>query len=146
MSRLGRQFLYDRDLFVAVAYLAVILAIPQRAFAWGGEGHQIVVIMAQRYMRPDTDAHMRELLDPENPEEASAWADEYRRDHRETGPWHCIDIPLADSKIDLAGRAKAASTSSSASIAEGRLCVMSETGRRGVRPKGRLFVPCKCTR
>lgn len=29
------------------------------------------------------------------------WAEEYRHDHRETGPWHYIDIPLADSKIDL---------------------------------------------
>ncbi len=45
---------------------------------------------------------MRELLAPESPEEASVWADEYRRDHRETGPWHYIDIPLADSRIDLA--------------------------------------------
>ena len=32
------------------------------------------------------------------------WADEYRRDHRETGPWHYIDIPLADPKIGLARR------------------------------------------
>jgi hypothetical protein len=31
----------------------------------------------------------------------ASWAD-YRHDHPETGPWHYIDIPLADSKIDLA--------------------------------------------
>jgi hypothetical protein len=47
MSRLGGPFFYDRDIFVTVAYLAVILAMPQRAFAWGREDHQIVVIMAQ---------------------------------------------------------------------------------------------------
>jgi hypothetical protein len=34
---------------------------------------------------------MRELVTPQSPEEASVWADEYRRDHRETGPWHLID-------------------------------------------------------
>ena len=45
---------------------------------------------------------MRELVASESPEEASFWPDEYRHDHRETGPWHYIDIPLADSKIDLA--------------------------------------------
>jgi hypothetical protein len=45
---------------------------------------------------------MRKLLAPEGPEEASVWADEYRHDHRQTGPWHYIDIPLADSRIDLA--------------------------------------------
>jgi hypothetical protein len=52
-------------------------------------------------MRPATATAMRKLLAPESPEEASVWADEYRRDHRETGPWHYINIPLADSKIDL---------------------------------------------
>jgi hypothetical protein len=31
----------------------------------------------------------------------ASWADDYRRDHPETGPWHYIDVPLADSKIDL---------------------------------------------
>jgi hypothetical protein len=60
------------------------------------------VIVVEHYVRPPTAARMRELLAPESPEEASVWADEYRRDHRETGPWHYIDIPLADSRIDLA--------------------------------------------
>ena len=64
MSRFGRPFLYDRDIFVAVAYLAVILAIPQGALAWGREGHQIVVVVAEHYMRPETAARMRELLTP----------------------------------------------------------------------------------
>ena len=30
------------------------------------------------------------------------WADECRHGHRETGPWHYIDIPLADSRVDVA--------------------------------------------
>jgi hypothetical protein len=100
MGRLGRAFLYDRDIFVT--YLVFILAIPQGAFAWGREGHQIIVILAGHYMRPETATRMRELLAPESPEEVSGWADEYRREHRETGPWHYIDIPLADSEMDLA--------------------------------------------
>jgi hypothetical protein len=65
---------------------AVILAIPQGVFGWGREDHQIIVILAEYYMRPETATRMGELLAPESPEEASAWADEYRRDHRETGP------------------------------------------------------------
>jgi hypothetical protein len=59
MFRLWRQVLYDRDIFVTVVYLAVILAIPQRAFAWGREGHQIIVILVEHYMRPATAARMR---------------------------------------------------------------------------------------
>ena len=85
-----------------MAFLAALLAIPQALLAWGREGHEIIVILAEHYIRPATAARMRELLAPESPEEASVWADEYRHGHRETGPWHYIDIPLADSRIDLA--------------------------------------------
>jgi hypothetical protein len=89
-------------IYRSVACFAFIVAIPQGAFPWGREGHEIIVIMAEHYMRPEAVARMRELLAPASPEEASVWADEYRHDHRETGPWHYIDIPLADSRIDLA--------------------------------------------
>jgi hypothetical protein len=102
MFRLGRPLLYGRDILVTVAYFAIILATPQGAFAWGREGHQIIVIVAEHHMRPETAARMRQLLAPATPEEAAVWADEYRHDHRDTGPWHFIDIPLADSKIDVA--------------------------------------------
>jgi hypothetical protein len=102
MSKLRCPLLYDRVIFVTAGFLAVILAMPQAALAWGREGHEIIVIVAEHYMRPTTAARMQELLAPETPEEASAWADEYRHDHRETGPWHYIDIPLADSRVDLA--------------------------------------------
>ena len=78
----------------SVAYLAVILATPQGAFAWGREGHQIIVILAEHYMRPETATHMRELLSPESPEEASVWADEYRKDRRETGHGITSTSPL----------------------------------------------------
>ncbi len=99
---LRRPLLHNRHIFVTVAYLGVILAIPQGTFAWGREGHEIIVVVAERYMRPESTARIRELLAPESPQEASVWADEYRRDHRNTGPWHYIDIPLADSKINMA--------------------------------------------
>jgi FAD/FMN-containing dehydrogenase len=49
--------------------------VPQGAFAWGREGHQTIVIVAEHYMRPETATRMRELLDPETPEEASPWAE-----------------------------------------------------------------------
>jgi len=55
--------------------IAAILAILQRVFAWGREGHQTIVIVAEHSVRPETAALMRELLDPESPEEASPWTD-----------------------------------------------------------------------
>src|ERR1035437_6913103 len=102
MSRFGRLFSHHRGLFVTLAYLSVLLTIPQGAFASGREGHEIIMILAEHNMHAETTARMRELLAPESPEEASVWADEYRHDHRETGPWHYINIPLADSKIGMA--------------------------------------------
>jgi hypothetical protein len=42
------------------------------------------------------------LLDGGTIDTVASWAGDYRRGHRETGPWHYIEIPLADSKIDLA--------------------------------------------
>jgi hypothetical protein len=86
----------------STAFLAAILAMPQWAFAWGREGHEVIVMVAGHYIRPETATRLRELLAPESPEQASVWADDYRRDHRETAPWHYIDIPLADSRIDMA--------------------------------------------
>jgi hypothetical protein len=76
MPNLRRSLLYDRAVLVTVAYLAVILAIPQRATAWGREGHHTIVILAEHHMRPDTATRMRELLAPESPQEASLWPDE----------------------------------------------------------------------
>ena len=67
MSRLRRPFLYDRYILLTVAYLAVIVAPPQPARAWGGEGHQIIAILAEHYMRPQTAARMRQLLAPREP-------------------------------------------------------------------------------
>jgi hypothetical protein len=57
----------------SVAFLAVVLVMPQGAFAWGREGHQTIVIVAEHYMRPATAAQIRQFLAPETPEEASGW-------------------------------------------------------------------------
>jgi hypothetical protein len=80
--------------------LALILSSP--GFPWGGEGHQVVGLIAMKYMTVDAQAKAGDLLDGSAIDAVASWADEYRHDHRETGPWHYIDIPLADSKIDLA--------------------------------------------
>ena len=80
MSSLQYPFLHNRDTFVTTSILGVTLTISLGAFAWGREGHEIIVIVAEHYTRPKTAALMRELLVQESPEEASVWADEYRHD------------------------------------------------------------------
>lgn len=87
-----------------LATLMLVLAltvVPSFGFAWGREGHHVIVILAMRYMGRGTAVRVPELLGSESLEEASFWADEYRHDHPETGPWHYINIPLVDSSIDM---------------------------------------------
>jgi hypothetical protein len=80
----------------------MLLAFTGTGFAWGPEGHKAIAILAERYMRVETLARVHELLGSESMEQASVWADELRNSGRyETGPWHFINIPLRDSKIDL---------------------------------------------
>ena len=81
---------------------ASILATCGSGFAWGPEGHKAIAILAERYMRPEAKAEVRKLLGPESIEDAAVWADQIRQSGRpETAPWHFINIPLRDSKIDL---------------------------------------------
>jgi len=82
---------------------AVALFCPLRAvFGWGHEGHAVVALLAEHYMTPAAVTRADDLLGGNTIDSVASWADDYRHDHPETGPWHYIDIPLADSKIDLA--------------------------------------------
>ena len=66
------------------------------ALGWGPEGHAVIALVAERYMTQAALAKAGDLLDGASIEAVASWADEYRHDHRETGPWHFIDIPLAN--------------------------------------------------
>lgn len=88
--------------FSATFLVLAFTLTPSLNFAWGREGHHVIVILAEHYMHHETAVRVHQLLGSESLEDPSVWADEYRRDHRETGPWHYIDIPLADSKLDMA--------------------------------------------
>jgi hypothetical protein len=88
-------------LLATLLLVSTPIFVPSSCYALGREGHQVTVILAMHYMRQSTAVRVRELLGSESLEEASVWADEYRHDHPETGPWHYIDIPLGDSGIDM---------------------------------------------
>jgi len=80
---------------------ALFLLSPPWGLAWGPEGHHVAVLLAERYLTPEATARVKDLLGSENLLDASVWADNYRHDHPETGPWHYIDIPLEETKLDL---------------------------------------------
>jgi nuclease S1 len=72
------------------------------AFGWGYEGHAVIALIAEQYMTKSALNAASRLLDGATIDAVASWADEYRRTLPETGPWHYINIPLADSSIDMA--------------------------------------------
>ena len=75
---------------------------PRPCLAWGHEGHQIIALIAEHDMTDSAKAKATALLDGSGIDVIASWADEYRTQHRETAPWHYIDCPLAEPKIDMA--------------------------------------------
>jgi len=91
-----------KKLLAALWLSLALAATPSPGFAWGREGHQIIALIAEKNMTPTALARAQAILGGDSLADVASWADDYRRDHPETGPWHYIDIPLADSKIDMA--------------------------------------------
>jgi hypothetical protein len=82
--------------------LLTLTAAPALSFGWGHEGHEVVALIAEHYMTGAALARTNDLLGGATLDSVASWADDYRRDHPDTGPWHYIDIPLPESKIDMA--------------------------------------------
>jgi hypothetical protein len=83
--------------------LLLLVALPQKAIAWGPEGHSIVAEIAQRRLSKQAADAIAKILapTPDTPVLAlpslasiASWADDYRALHPETGPWHFINTPL----------------------------------------------------
>lgn len=81
-----------RTLLIATALAAT------NAFAWSDVGHGAIVTLAYRHLTPAAKAKVDELVkvgvEPRyhNIVMSSNWADEFRSDNANTGPWHYINI------------------------------------------------------
>ena len=102
VSKIRLSEVIVRKLLRAMFLVLALILSRSPGFPWGGEGHQVVGLIAEKYMTATALAKAGDPLDGSAIDAVASWADDYRKDHRETGPWHYIDIPLADSKIDLA--------------------------------------------
>jgi hypothetical protein len=87
-----------------LAAIAVLLAFAPAtsASAWGYQGHEVIAALARGYLTPAVRAKVDALLaadpDPLTAPDMLAratWADAWRSaGHRETAPWHFVDIEL----------------------------------------------------
>jgi hypothetical protein len=100
---------------VVVLGLAVLTVAPQRASAWGDDGHKTVALIAQHYLTPAVKMKIDAMLaaDTDNLTKhdfasAATWADKYRdsnnrKDHyQQTQQWHFVDIEIENADIGTA--------------------------------------------
>ena len=87
---------------VIVAFaLLVGYSDPASAWAWGRLGHRVISRLAEQHLTDKSKAGIKALLDQGGSiADASTWADTYRSQHRETGPWHYVDVPLDEPAYD----------------------------------------------
>src|SRR5918993_1856695 len=73
----------------------LVLLLPSLCRAWGGEGHQLVALIAEEHLTPAAQAAVKDLLGGGNISDAEVanWADEVRRERRDTSGWHYVNIP-----------------------------------------------------
>jgi S1/P1 Nuclease len=86
-----------RSRLATLAALLLVTCCCRSALAWGGEGHQIVAIIAETHLTPEATAGIHKLLGDDvdiSDAEVANWADQIRRERRETGPWHYVNIPI----------------------------------------------------
>jgi len=63
-------------------------------WGWGREGHQVIATVAEDHLNETTKVMIQSLIGNNHLYSISSWADDIRKDHRETGPWHYVNIPL----------------------------------------------------
>jgi len=76
------------------------------ARAWGDEGHEIIALIADQYLRPEVRERVDSLLATDRTgltanrgiAAESTWADRYRTLHRDTADWHYTDIEIDNSR------------------------------------------------
>lgn len=93
-----------RQLLTLVATGIMSLLLPAgNALAWGRDGHRIIGDIAERYLEATAARQVRALLALDNVAslaDVGSWADEYRSTHRQSGPWHYVNIPIVDTGYD----------------------------------------------
>jgi S1/P1 Nuclease len=89
-----------RALFRSLAILATVAA-GSPALAWGDLGHEVIGVIAYNHLTPTAKTRVDQLLASDTDTltardfaSRTTWADKWRNSHRETAPWHFVDIEI----------------------------------------------------
>ena len=90
-----------RPAALAASMLAVAGALavwsPAPARAWGPLGHRMAGQIAADRLTPNARKAVADLLGPgESLSSVSTWADEVRRDRKESATWHYVNVPIGE--------------------------------------------------
>jgi hypothetical protein len=82
--------------------LLAAMLMPSLCFAWGGEGHQLVALIAEDELTPTARKAIDKQLDGAriSDAEVASWSDQIRREQRDTALWHYVDIPVTAQDFD----------------------------------------------
>jgi hypothetical protein len=94
--------------------IAIALAWSSPARAWGDDGHEVIALIAERYLDPAVRGNVSALLaaDPDSLtaptiDAAATWADKFRDSDRngarqQTRHWHFVDLEISTPDLDRA--------------------------------------------
>lgn len=85
--------------------LFTLAAASSAAWGWGGEGHQVVALIAEPRLEAAAKAEINALLGPDasiSDAEIVNWADQIRDERRETTRYHYVNIPVDAAGYDAA--------------------------------------------
>jgi hypothetical protein len=74
--------------------LAIILLLPNLGWGWGREGHRIIATVAEDHLNETTNVMIQSLIGNNHLYSIASWADDIRKERRDTAPWHYVNIPL----------------------------------------------------
>lgn len=84
---------------------SVLILLCAQSWAWGREGHRIIAAVAENHLDETTRVVIQSLIGNNHLYSIAPWADDIRKERRETGSWHYVNIPLGstyDSSRDCA--------------------------------------------
>jgi nuclease S1 len=83
-----------------VLAMAMVLATFARLDAWSAQGHRLVALVAASHLTDTARRNVAWLLGGATLADVAVWADQYVSDHRQTGPWHYVNIPPGATRYD----------------------------------------------
>src|SRR5262249_54544225 len=96
---------------MALGIMMPLLSVPTPVWAWGDEGHEVVWLIADHYLRPAVRTKVKSLLAGDKThltsttevDREATWADKYRDSDRNTTKvrynktrnWHYVDLEIS---------------------------------------------------